>query len=80
MPALLGPEFMHGDAIRPCLQPMMARLRHEIGSALDGTALAVAERLDVRGAAEQFEGGAAAESRRDMLGRAENAPDDLHPK
>ncbi len=79
-PARLGPEFMHHDATGPGLQPVMARLGHEGGGAVDGAALAVAERLDVGRAAEQFERGAAAQTGRHMLGGAEHAPDDLQSK
>ncbi|WP_245468651.1 hypothetical protein [Mesorhizobium sp. M1E.F.Ca.ET.063.01.1.1] len=58
----------------------MTRLSHETGSALDGAALAVAQGFDVWRAAEQLERGAAAETRRDMLGGTEYASDDLHSK
>jgi hypothetical protein len=61
------------------LEPMMPRFAHEFGSAIDGAAFAIAERLDVRRAAEQFERRASGEPWRNMFGRPEHAPDDFQP-
>ncbi len=49
-------------------------------AAFDGAAFAVAQGFDVGCTTKQFERGTAAQTRRNMLGRAENAPDDLHSK
>lgn len=79
-PARLWPEFMRHDAPVFGLQPMMARLGHEAGGAVDGASLAVAEDLGVRRAAEQFERRAPGKAGSHMFGGSKHAPDDLQSK
>ena len=79
-PARLGPEFMHHDAAVFGLQPMMARLGHEAGGAVDGASLAVAENFGVRRTAEQFECRAPGQAGSHMFGGGKHAPDDLQSK
>ena len=78
-PARFRPELVHHHAAGPGLQPVMARLGHELRGPAYGAALAVGQRLGARRAAEQFESRAPGDAWRNMFGRTKYAPDDLQP-
>ena len=69
-PAADRAELVHREAAAPDVgMPVVARLGHEVGSALDRPRLAGGHLRRVGRTAEQLEGDAAGEPRRNMLGQ-----------